>query len=142
MKECWKTEINAFEKENQRGVAKEDFPKVFGTAFLQAFTEETVLAVFRVTGVHPFDNTVIKASQMQPSQQMSTTTTFPLLQTSPVRAVLAAFRDYRMVNPAASPPIPSSLSHPRTEANPGSATLKLLRDPASNPDLPTPSKRM
>lgn len=160
MKECWKDAIDAFEEKNKRGVAKEDFVTVFGCAFVEAFKEETILAAFSATGVHPFDRSVIKPVQMQPSQQTSTVSTFPLPQPSPVRAVMAAFRDYRFENTgtgqsASTSSTPSSPSRnaslltpsrtgpsPLTPSRTGPATPKRLRDPASNPDMPTPSKRM
>ncbi|KAF9486899.1 hypothetical protein BDN71DRAFT_1437252 [Pleurotus eryngii] len=66
MKECWKQKINLFEEENKWGVGKEDFAKVFGKAFLEAFTLEMLHTTFEKTGVWPFNPYAISATQMQP----------------------------------------------------------------------------
>ena len=55
MKEEWKLQIMKFEELHKRKVKKGDFVEVFGKAFVNAFTEETVLAAFRATGVFPFN---------------------------------------------------------------------------------------
>lgn len=67
MKEAWKVEINAFEELHRCKITKGDFAQVFGTAFLKAFTNETVLSAFEKTGIHPFNPEVITAQQMKAS---------------------------------------------------------------------------
>ncbi|KLO06069.1 DDE-domain-containing protein, partial [Schizopora paradoxa] len=85
MKREWQKQIMQFEDEHQRNVTKDDFLKVFGTAFNNAFDAETIRAAFRVTGVHPFDRTVISAEQMKPAELTSTTSSFPMDLSSPVK---------------------------------------------------------
>jgi len=65
MKEAWKEEICKFE-ELHRKVTKGDFTKVFGKAFLTAFTKPTIQATFKETGVYPFNPEVITAKQLKP----------------------------------------------------------------------------
>ncbi|KAJ3490068.1 hypothetical protein NLJ89_g11469 [Agrocybe chaxingu] len=190
MKEVWKEEIRAFEKLHRHGVNKEDFLAVWGQAYLKAFTPENIRSAFEATGIHPFNPNVITPQQMKPSEATSTRATFPLTQTSPTRAVMAAFRNYEFTNagthPNSPPPqpgpskFPSSIGRapeppamesppragpstfpgslisptninkrdagpselPGTPPTPASPCQKRALDPASNPDLPTPSKRM
>lgn len=91
MKDIWKEEINTFEKLTNRGVDKEDFCGVFGQAFLRVFTPEIIKSAFEATGIWPFNPNVITPRHMKPSQVTSTRASFPLPQTSPTRAVMAAF---------------------------------------------------
>jgi hypothetical protein len=95
LKKMWVDECAAFEQRMTRKVTKADFLLVFGTAFLKAFDPATVKAAFSATGIHPFNPDAISASQMKPSEVFSTHATFPLPQTSPVRAVMAAFHHQR-----------------------------------------------
>ena len=120
MKREFEIEIRAFEEKHHRAVKKEDFAQVFGAAFLRAFSVATNKAAFSATGVVPFNPEVITAEQMAPSDNSSTRGTFPQLQTSPVRAVMAVYRY--------DPPT-------RLEADPDEM------DPSIDPALYTPSKR-
>jgi len=72
MKDMWNTEIKAFETRNQCGVKKGAFAGVFGAAFLQAFTPETVRAAFKARGIVPYNPNIITAEQMKPSKVTST----------------------------------------------------------------------
>ena len=96
MKSIWKEELNKFEDKHRRKVGKGDFTEIFGTAYLRAFTTQTVESAFRVTGIYPYDRTVIKPTQMKPSKATSTKGAFPLPQPSPVRAVMVAFHHYAL----------------------------------------------
>lgn len=111
------------------------------------------MAAFKATGIHPFDPNVIKPAQMQPSQNTSTRASFPQPQTSPTRAVMVAFRDYSFTTqgtrpdspPTAGPSSSLAASDPipmATDTYPLPSTPSKRRDPASNPDLATPHKRM
>ncbi|KAJ3532696.1 hypothetical protein NM688_g7385 [Phlebia brevispora] len=93
MKEEFAAEVERFEIENGRGVNKEDFAFVFGTAFLRAFTEDTIRSAWRKTGIVPFDPSVIQPSQMKPAQPTSIHESFTLSLPSPVRAVASALYD-------------------------------------------------
>ena len=71
-------------------MGKKDFAGVFGQAYLQAFTPETIKAAFAATGLHPFNPNAITEKQMKPSLPTSTESSFPLPQPSPVQAIIAA----------------------------------------------------
>ncbi|KAF8179014.1 hypothetical protein K438DRAFT_1843418 [Mycena galopus ATCC 62051] len=75
MEVVWKEEINQFEELHKR----------------KASTESTIQAAFRVTSIYPFNPNVIKNEQMKPAEATSVKAGFPLLQLSPVHAVMAAF---------------------------------------------------
>jgi hypothetical protein len=160
MKECWKEAINEHKELHHRGVNKEDFVKVWGGAFLKAFTEENIRSAFKKTGIWPYNADVISPEQMKPAEATSTQSTFPLPQTSPVRAVMVAFNHYDFTEAGLyleSPPRAGSSNFPGSHSDrpepqldttqPGSPEMennprKRQIDPASNPDLATPSKRM
>jgi hypothetical protein len=91
MKTEFHREIREFEELHKSKVSKGDFTGVFGRAFLCAFTKEAVEAAFRATGIFPFNPDVILEKAMKPSLPTSTKGSFPLLQLSPVHAVIAAF---------------------------------------------------
>lgn len=91
MKEAWKRAIMSFEARTQQSVKKKDFTEVFGQAFLEAFTKETVEAAFKATGIFPFNPNAITAQQMKPSETTSTVAGFGMEQPSPVRAILSVF---------------------------------------------------
>ncbi|KIJ94695.1 hypothetical protein K443DRAFT_51695, partial [Laccaria amethystina LaAM-08-1] len=55
MKECWKEAINKHEKLHHRGVNKEDFAKVWGSAYIKAFTKENIRSAFKKTGIWPYN---------------------------------------------------------------------------------------
>lgn len=94
MKKVWKEEVEKHETATMENVTKEHFVKVFGTAYLRAFDPETVKAAFRATGIHPYNPDVITPEQMKPSAPFSILGGMPGPQPSPVRAVMAAFREY------------------------------------------------
>ena len=152
MKAAWKEDINIFEELHRRAIDKADFCGVFGQAYVCAFTKENVEAAFAATGIHPFNPDVIKPKQMKPAEPTSTQSSFPLPQPSPVCALIAACQNHEFTYQECHPNSP-----PRAMASsstfPGSpsdntidpalrSTPKCHIDPASNPDLATPSKRM
>jgi hypothetical protein len=152
MKTEWKDEIKAFEELHKRSVDKADFCGVFGRAFLRAFTKHNVEAAFAATGIHPFDPDVVKPEQMKPAEATSTRSSFPLQQSSPVRAIIAACQNHEFTHQECHPDSPSQ-SQAGPSTFPGSMSddtidpalrspPKRRIDPASNPDLATPSKRM
>ena len=87
--EFWK-EVEIFEDLHFANVGKKDFARVFGQAYLRAFTPETIKAAFSATGLHPFNPNAITEKQMKPSLPTSTESSFPLPQPSLVQAIIAA----------------------------------------------------
>ncbi|KAJ7874177.1 hypothetical protein B0H14DRAFT_3555565 [Mycena olivaceomarginata] len=155
MKQIWKEEIEAFERRTGRKVGKGDFALVWGTGFKRAFTPETVQAAFRATGVFPFNPDVITAAQMKPAEATSTRAAFPLQQSSPVRAVMAAFHHYQPTafeldeDTHAVAGRSGSVAGPSGYGTRGSGgdsqpvtPARRARDPNIDPALYTPSKRM
>ncbi|KDR65049.1 hypothetical protein GALMADRAFT_82338, partial [Galerina marginata CBS 339.88] len=86
MKDAWKQEIVSFEQQKMRKVSKSEFTSLWSRAYQASFTQDTILAAFRVTGVHPFSRDAITEAQMKPSLTTSIKGSFPLPQPSPVRA--------------------------------------------------------
>jgi hypothetical protein len=140
-KRIWNEEIRTFEEQNGRKVKKEDFTNVFSRAFARVFNPHLVKTAFRVTGIFPFDPTVISARQMKPAEATSVKGAFPMLQPSPVRAVMAAFRHQPPtafdVDPETHAPVASG-----SGTVPSTPTRQRVRDPEIDPALYTPSKRM
>lgn len=92
MKKAYQEAVSDFEKRMKRKFKKADFTGVFGKAFLEAFTPETIKAAFEKTGVYPFNPNAISAKQMRPSEATSLTKAYPLPNPSPVAAIMEAFR--------------------------------------------------
>lgn len=152
MKRIWHAELDKFYKDTGAHVTKTTYARVFGTAFNEAFDEETILAAFRATGVHPFNANIITEQQMKPSEVTSTRTTFPLPMPSPVRRVMSAYYQAQTGPSAlsltnstiASTPdgtqhsdMPGVTSTPQTPTRIRSRSYELNIDPS----LFTPSKR-
>ena len=146
MKETWKQVITEFEDENRRDVTKGDFTYLFGKAFNQAFDDEAVKAAFRVTGVYPFNHTVISVAQMKPSIPSSMKGKFPLPQASLIRAIMAVFNPNPVVptsdDPLLTPGIRGSSSSLEAVQNSPSSSRRRIRDENIDPTLYTPSKRI
>ena len=96
MKEVWKEVLSDFEKASGEKVGKGDFTALFGKAYLKVFTAETVQAAFWVTGVYPYDPTIITVQQMKLSEVTSTKGCFLLPQPSPVRAIIKSFSHFEL----------------------------------------------
>ena len=90
MKHIWNKEVANFEDENGHGVNKGEFASVFGTAFLKAFTVDTVRAAFWATGIVPFNPEIITLVQMKPSEPASIKGSFPMPQPSPVCTIMSS----------------------------------------------------
>ena len=60
--------LHLFEEEYGCGVKKSNFTRVWGTAYLKAFTQELVESAFSSTGIHPFNPNVIHPEQIKPSK--------------------------------------------------------------------------
>ena len=157
MKEAWKVQIMLFEELHKHKVKKGDFVEVFGKALKEAFTKETVLAVFQATGIFPFNPNVITEQQMKPSLVTSTKAAFPLAQPTPVHCVMAVFSDHCRTafdvsldtHTAVQPQAGGSASGPHTPPVPENASTSMptplhpapIPDSMIDPALFTPSKR-
>ena len=92
MKEHWNAKITAFEQENAHGLNKANFGRVFGKAFLAAFTQKTVLAAFEATGIHPYNPNITTEAQLKLSLPTSIQASFPVLQPSLICHLIQAFQ--------------------------------------------------
>ena len=113
--------MEKFDEEHHRSMWKDDFASIFGLSYLEVFTVELCKLAFSKTGIYPYDPTVIKPSQLAPSEGTSISGSFPQVQPSPVRAIMAVHRLQ----------LPTSMDDDSTNL-----------DPAVDPVLYTPSKRM
>lgn len=140
MKEHWKQVINKFETLHRTSVTKADFTSLFGQAYHCAFTVELIKAAFRVTGVFPFDRTVITERQMRPSEATSTQGTFTVTYTSPVYAIMMSFKTYQPtaleISPSNAQRPPQPISSPHTSPSATDHVTQLPIDVA-----PTPSPK-
>ena len=93
-KEIWMDKVTSFEDQKMQATTKDDFTRIFGLAFLRAFSPQVIKAAFEATGIHPFNRNVIKPLQLKPSKAMSVKRSFPLPQASPVRVIMSAFRSH------------------------------------------------
>ncbi|KIJ36162.1 hypothetical protein M422DRAFT_179827, partial [Sphaerobolus stellatus SS14] len=87
MKLAWTKAIEAFELANDHGLRKSDFAGVFGAAFLNAFTPDTVKMAFEKTGIHPYNPNVITETQMKLGTATSTQDdqVLPFKQNTPIK---------------------------------------------------------
>lgn len=140
MKAEWRSALNNFYEVYKRGVNKEDFAEVFGKAYINSFTFETISAAFRATGVHPYNPQVISPLKLKPSEETSTTTTFPLPLASPVRRVMAVYHQQgpSRRGPETDPDTPHATHSESSLQSPSKHTLSDCIDPSQF----TPTKRV
>ncbi|THV00391.1 DDE-domain-containing protein [Dendrothele bispora CBS 962.96] len=133
MKTEMKKAVAEFEASNQHPVKKRDFTGVFGKAFVASFTQNSVLAAFKATGIHPFDPSVIKPEQMMPAEAKSVKGSFALQQTSPIKAITKSFRTY----------VPSTFdldpSHAQAPEQPVASSSRITLDTPKTPQKPATS---
>ena len=146
MKEEFRKEIHVFEDLHMTGVGKSNFAGVFGHAFLQAFTPESVKAAFGATGVHPFNPGIITDKHMQPSLLTSTKASSPLPQISPVHTILKAMGSHPPTSFELSPtrhegPI-SGPSHIPFSSTPSPSRRSHDDDNYAEPEMPSKQMRM
>ena len=142
MKTEFRAEIHAFEDSHMRGVGKGDFAGVFGRAYLRAFTPESVKAAFAATGVHPYNPDVITEKLMQPSLPTSTRGSFPLTQSSPVRAIVHAMGSHPPTSFEHSPTHHGPANHSFQSPSSPSGSGSRLHDENDDLEPETPSKRL
>lgn len=94
-KRLWNLALDDFEDKNCRGPNKEEFTKLFGETFLQAFTPETIASAFRITGVYPFNRNAISEELMRPSEPTGLTkNAFPQPLPDLARCIMAAWHGF------------------------------------------------
>jgi hypothetical protein len=121
-----------------------DFAGVFSCAFLQSFTEDAVKAAFSATGVYPFNPDAISDEQMKLSLPISTKTFFPIIQPSPMKAIIAAMGSHHPTSFELSPvthtaPIAGPFCN--TPTTPSTLTRRYC-EPTIDPELEMPTKQM
>ena len=84
-----------FEIDNFHGVRKDDFGKVFGTAYLRAFTPQLILQAWRATRIFPFNDKIVPPEKMAPSETSTVKFTSSVIHSTPVRKVMVAFSYFK-----------------------------------------------
>ena len=79
------------EEHSLDGIRKVDFSSLLGTSMVEAFTKDTVMACFSVTGISPYNPNTIDKKKLRPAKATSLHATFPIEQPSPVCHIMAAF---------------------------------------------------
>ncbi|KIJ24820.1 hypothetical protein M422DRAFT_194237 [Sphaerobolus stellatus SS14] len=133
LKDLYWKELESFEELNHGRISKHDFPFVFGMAFHKAFTEDTILAAFQATGIHPFNPDIISPRQMKPSIPYSAKAPFPLPHATPAHRVMAA--THYSNTQASNLTITTDSEHYTTPQRPSQQRYL-------DPSLYTPSKRV
>jgi hypothetical protein len=94
LKDVYKRQVKRFE-EMRPGVTvgPGEFAEVFGGAWLKAMTANLVKSGWKATGLIPYNEGAITASQMRPSEATSIQGSFPQVLPSPVLRVVRVLRD-------------------------------------------------
>ena len=108
-------------RDNFGAMNKRTFLQAIEKPFLKSFTAENIKKSFELVGLHPFNPTVIKTSQMAPSIPTSIGTPSLTDEPSPVKAMKAAFTS---ILDNATLPVPSI------------PTLHIEPDPSLSPPAP------
>ena len=88
----WSKSRDKFERETGQVVTKETFLKVFGEAYIAAFTPGNNRKAFEKTGVHPFNRDAIDPKDLAPALEHSLHATLPLNVPSPVKRMMDVYR--------------------------------------------------
>lgn len=91
MKHNWAGAIRSFEKENNCGITKNDFAKVFGMAYIKTFTCDLILQAWETTGIHPFNDKIVPPEKLAPSETSTIKYTSSVVHSTPVRKIMEAF---------------------------------------------------
>lgn len=87
VKRCLCEERDKWEHSTGERFSKTNFLGIYGRAHLQALTPDNIKALFRKTGVWPFDPTVITPAMMAPSKETSCEGFLPIALATPVRVI-------------------------------------------------------
>lgn len=71
----------------KQAITKENFLEIYGRAHERALTESTIEAVFRKTGLWPFNRNVVTPATMVPSLETSVRGHLPVAPSTPVRVM-------------------------------------------------------
>ena len=96
LKQYWTQERDKFEAETGQKINKTNFVSVYLQANHHALTPETIQSAFWVTGVWPFNLSVVTKDKMAPSLETSKEGHLSLPQPSPVCVVSAAIHRYKI----------------------------------------------
>lgn len=95
--------IASYQRRTGCSITKDVFLELIKEPFERAFTQSTITAAFRTTGLEPIDPTMIKPTQLAPSQEHSAPTAFPLQLPSPVHAMLPLLHVVQRSDAASNP---------------------------------------
>lgn len=142
MKETWKQVIIDFEALHWAKVTKADFAGLFDKVYQIAFTKETIEAAFCITGVYPFDCSVITKKQMWPNETTLVKGVFTITYTRPIQAIVTTFWSHQPTTFDASPSHVYSPPPQPLAAEPGPLLLASDRHTSTHiTDTPQPSPK-
>jgi len=84
-------------------IDKTNILEIIAAPFKETFTPETILCGFELTGVSPYNPSVIPLGMLAPSKLSSTNQTFPGFNPPEVQAMVAAFGQAKRKTPPSSP---------------------------------------
>ncbi|THU89811.1 CENP-B protein, partial [Dendrothele bispora CBS 962.96] len=83
LKQNWTQERDAYYRQTRQRLTKKNFLKIYGEAHIRTLTKENIKTAFRVTGVIPYDPTIV-SDKLAPSKETSSQGELPATQPSPV----------------------------------------------------------
>lgn len=127
MKRLWAAEQARREREGLEKISKSNFIEVLSQIWEPTFSEANIKTAWRITGLIPFDRTVVSERDMAPSVETSTTEPPPSQLSTPYRAILTAARPRLLTGTSQS--VPTSPANPFISRNtePDSPTLVRTR---------------
>ena len=94
-KKIWVHKIRMFEAKNFHDVSKNNFAKVFGMAYLHAFTPQLILQAWEATGVFSFNDKIVPPEKTAPSEMSTVKFTSSIIHSMPMQKVMAVFSYYK-----------------------------------------------
>ena len=104
-KHAYALHATRFYEDTHNEVDKGEFLTILGKPVDDAMTEANILLAWRKTGLRPVDPSVITPEMLAPSKVFSSEETFPVVPSSPIHGVVAAFKQMHIgpTPPTASP---------------------------------------
>jgi hypothetical protein len=98
IKTYWGQERNNLEEEMGKVVTKDNFVEVYSKAHVKGMTHKNILAVFKKTGLHPFNPNMVTVAMLAPSLEISTlmASVFAITQPGRVDTMLKAIQQVNM----------------------------------------------
>lgn len=102
-KRHWTTAFENWERIHHEKVTKYNFLEVLEQPFNLTFTSKNILSSFRATGIFPWNPDIIDPGRMQPCEPKGIKGDLPVMQSSPVKAMVAAWYSSPAQKPVSDP---------------------------------------